>query len=246
MIHLDGKTCIITAAGQGMGRAIALACAEAGADVLATSTSESSLSSLAASNPAIRTQRLDVLDTPAIEAFAGATEKADVLFNCAGIVHNGTILDSTETDWDLAFDLNVRSMYRMTKALLPKMIAAGGGTVINIASVAGGLKGVPNRFVYGCTKAAVIGFTKGLAIDFVAHGIRCNAICPGTIDTPSLTERMQAQPDPAKARADFIARQPMGRLGRPEEIAALAVYLASDAAAFTTGAVHVIDGGFTL
>jgi 2-keto-3-deoxy-L-fuconate dehydrogenase len=134
----------------------------------------------------------------------------------------------------------------MTKALLPKMIAAGGGTVINIASVAGGLKGVPNRFVYGCTKAAVIGFTKGLAIDFIAQGIRSNAICPGTIDTPSLTERMQARPDPAKARADFIARQPMGRLGRPEEVAALAVYLASDDAAFTTGAVHVIDGGFTL
>jgi 2-keto-3-deoxy-L-fuconate dehydrogenase len=246
MFRLDGKTCIITAAGQGMGRAIALACAEAGADVLATSTSETSLSSLAASNSAIRTQRLDVLDAPTIEAFAEATEKVDVLFNCAGIVHNGTILDSTETDWDLAFDLNVRSMYRMTKALLPKMIAAGGGTVINIASVAGGLKGVPNRFVYGCTKAAVIGFTKGLAIDFIAQGIRCNAICPGTVDTPSLTERMQAQPDPAKARADFIARQPMGRLGRPEEIAALAVYLASDAAAFTTGAVYVIDGGFTL
>ncbi len=246
MFRLDGKTCIITAAGQGMGRAIALACAEAGADVLATSTSESSLSSLVASHPAIRTHRLDVLDAPAIAAFAETTEKADVLFNCAGVVHNGTILDSSETDWDLAFDLNVRSMYRMTKALLPRMIAAGGGTVINIASVAGGLKGVPNRFVYGCTKAAVIGFTKGLAIDFIGQGIRCNAICPGTIDTPSLTERMQAQPDPARARADFIARQPMGRLGRPEEIAALAVYLASDAAAFTTGAVHVIDGGFTL
>jgi 2-keto-3-deoxy-L-fuconate dehydrogenase len=137
-------------------------------------------------------------------------------------------------------------MYRMTKALLPRMIAAGGGTVINIASVAGGLKGVPNRFVYGCTKAAVIGFTKGLAIDFISQGICCNAICPGTTDTPSLSERMQAQPDPAKARADFVSRQPMRRLGRPEEIAALAVYLASDAAAFTTGAVHVIDGGFTL
>ena len=246
MFRLDGKTCIITAAGQGMGRAIALACAEAGADVLATSTRESSLSSLAEANPAIRTQQLDVLDAPAITTFAEAVEKADVLFNCAGIVHNGTILDSSEDDWSLAFDLNVRSMYRMTKALLPKMIASGGGTVINIASVAGGLKGVPNRFVYGCTKAAVIGFTKGLAIDFISQGIRCNAICPGTIDTPSLTERMQAQPDPAKARADFISRQPMGRLGRPEEIAALAVYLASDAAAFTTGAVHVIDGGFTL
>jgi 2-keto-3-deoxy-L-fuconate dehydrogenase len=246
MFRLDGKTCIITAAGQGMGRAIALACAEAGADVLATSTRESSLSSLAEANPAIRTQRLDVLDAPAITAFAEAVAKADVLFNCAGIVHNGTILDSSEDDWSLAFDLNVRSMYRMTKALLPKMIAAGGGTVINIASVAGGLKGVPNRFVYGCTKAAVIGFTKGLAIDFISQGIRCNAICPGTIDTPSLTERMQAQPDPAKARADFVSRQSMGRLGRPEEIAALAVYLASDAAAFTTGAVHVIDGGLTL
>ncbi len=246
MFRLDGKTCIITAAGQGMGRAIALACAEAGADVLATSTSVSSLSSLTALNPAIRTQQLDVLDAPAIAAFAETTGKADVLVNCAGVVHSGTILDSSETDWDLAFDLNVRSMYRMTKALLPKMIAAGGGTVINIASVAGGLKGVPNRFVYGCTKAAVIGFTKGLAIDFITQGIRCNAICPGTIDTPSLTERMQAQPDPAKARADLVARQPMGRLGRPEEIAALAVYLASDAAAFTTGAIHVIDGGFTL
>jgi 2-keto-3-deoxy-L-fuconate dehydrogenase len=246
MFRLDGKTCVITAAGQGMGRAIALACAEAGADVLATSTRESSLSSLAEAIPAIRTQQLDVLDPLAITAFAEAVEKADVLFNCAGIVHSGTILDSSEDDWSLAFDLNVRSMYRMTKALLPKMIAAGGGTVINIASVAGGLKGVPNRFVYGCTKAAVIGFTRGLAIDFISQGIRCNAICPGTIDTPSLSERMQAQPDPAQARADFVSRQPMGRLGRPEEIAALAVYLASDAAAFTTGAVHVIDGGFTL
>jgi 2-keto-3-deoxy-L-fuconate dehydrogenase len=246
MFTLDGKTCIITAAGQGMGRAIALACAEAGADVLATSTRESSLSSLAKANPAIRTKQLDVLDPSAISAFATSVEKADILFNCAGIVHNGTILDSSEDDWSLAFDLNVRSMYRMTKALLPKMISAGGGAVINIASVAGGLKGVPNRFVYGCTKAAVIGFTKGIAIDFISQGIRCNAICPGTIDTPSLTERMQAQPDPAKIRADFIARQPMGRLGRPEEIAALAVYLASDASAFTTGAVHVIDGGFTL
>lgn len=246
MFRLDGKTCIITAAGQGMGRAIALACAEAGADVLATSTRESSLSSLTEAHPAIRTRRLDVLDAPAIAAFAEAVQKVDVLFNCAGIVHSGTILDSSEDDWSLAFDLNVRSMYRMTKALLPKMIAAGGGTVINIASVAGGLKGVPNRFVYGCTKSAVIGFTKGLAIDFISQGIRCNAVCPGTIDTPSLTERMQAQPDPAKARADFVSRQPMGRLGRPEEIAALAVYLASDTAAFTTGAVHVIDGGFTL
>jgi 2-keto-3-deoxy-L-fuconate dehydrogenase len=246
MFRLDGKTCVVTAAGKGIGEAIALACAEAGADVLATSTGEASLASLAKAHSAIRTQRLDVLDGPAIKAFAATLDRVDVLVNCAGMVHNGTILDCEEDDWRLAFDMNVRSMYRLTKALLPTMIAGGGGSIVNIASVAGGLKGVPDRFVYGCTKAAVIGLTKGIAVDFIAQGIRCNAICPGTVDTPSLTRRMLAQRDPEKARAQFVARQPMGRLGRPDEIAALAVYLASDDAGFTTGAVHVIDGGFTL
>ncbi len=213
---------------------------------MATSRTEKSLACLAKERPGIGTQRLDVLDAAAITAFAVATEKVDVLVNCAGIVHDGTILECDEASWELAFDLNVRSMFRLTKALLPKMLKQGGGSIINIAFVAGALKGVPRRFVYGCTKAAVLGFTKEIAIDFIDQGIRSNAICPGTVDTPSLHERMQAQPDPEKARAAFIARQPMGRLGRPEEIAALAVYLASDASAFATGTACIVDGGFIL
>ena len=245
MFRLEGKRCIVTAAGQGIGRATAVACAEAGAEVLATSLFADSMADIA-DRPRMRIQVLDVTDVGAIARFAAEVERVDILVNCAGIVHDGTILDCDEGQWDQAFDLNVRSMFRLTKALLPKMIAGGGGSIINISSVAGAIKGVPRRFVYGATKAAVAGLTRSIAMDFIRDGIRCNAICPGTVDSPSLGDRMRAQPDPEAARATFIARQPMGRLGQPEEIAALAVYLASDDAAFTTGAVHVIDGGFTL
>ena len=244
--RLTGKTALITAAGQGIGRASALAFAAEGASVLATDVNEATLATLAAENPAIRTRRLDVRDNAAVAALAAEVGAVDALFNCAGFVHNGTVLDCTEEQWDFAFDLNVKSMYRMCKALLPAMLKAGGGSIINMSSGASSIKGAPNRFVYGTTKAAVIGLTKSIAVDFIGQGIRCNAICPGTVQTPSLDERIAAQGDLDKARASFIARQPMGRLGRPEEIAALAVYLASDESAFTTGAIHVIDGGWTL
>ena len=245
MFRLDGKRCIVTAAGQGIGRATAIACAEAGAEVLATSLIPDSLADLA-DRPRMRVQALDVTDADAIARLAAEVDRVDVLVNCAGFVHDGTILDCDEAQWDQAFDLNVRSMFRLTRALLPKMIAGGGGSIINISSVAGAIKGVPRRFVYSATKAAVAGLTRSIAMDFIRDGIRCNAICPGTVDSPSLGDRMRAQADPEAARAAFIARQPMGRLGRPEEVAALAVYLASDEAAFTTGATHVVDGGFTL
>ena len=245
MFRLDGKRCIVTAAGQGIGRATAIACAEAGAEVLATSLIPDSLADLA-DRPRMRVQALDVTDADAIARLAAEVDRVDVLVNCAGFVHDGTILDCDEAQWDQAFDLNVRSMFRLTRALLPKMIAGGGGSIINISSVAGAIKGVPRRFAYSATKAAVAGLTRSIAMDFIRDGIRCNAICPGTVDSPSLGDRMRAQADPEAARAAFIARQPMGRLGRPEEVAALAVYLASDEAAFTTGAMHVVDGGFTL
>jgi 2-keto-3-deoxy-L-fuconate dehydrogenase len=244
--RLEGKRAVITAAAHGMGRAVALAFAGEGAHVTATDIDSAGLAALAAASPRIETQRLDMLDANAIAAFASAQSKVDILFNCAGAVHNGTILDCGEDDWDLAFDLNVRAMYRLTKALLPGMIANNGGVILNMASVAGSIKGIPNRFVYGASKAAVIGLTKSIAIDFIGQGIRCNAICPGTVDTPSLRERIRASGDEEKARAAFIARQPMGRLGRAEEIAHLAVYLASDEAAFTTGGIHIVDGGLTI
>ena len=244
--RLEGKTAVVTAAGQGIGRATALAFAEEGARTIATDINSAALESLAAANPKIETQILNMLDADAIAAFAGQQPPVNVLFNCAGVVHNGTILECGEADWDLAFNLNVRSMYRIIKALLPGMIERGGGSIVNIASVAGSIKGIPSRFIYGTTKAALIGLTKSVAIDFIGKGIRCNAICPGTIDTPSLADRMRATGDVEKARAAFVARQPMGRLGQPEEIAKLAVYLASDESAFATGAVHIIDGGLTI
>jgi 2-keto-3-deoxy-L-fuconate dehydrogenase len=244
--RLTGKTALITAAGQGIGRASALAFAAEGASVLATDVNEATLATLAAENREIRTRRLDVRDNAAVAALAAEVGAVDALFNCAGFVHHGTILDCTEEQWDFAVDLNVKSMYRMCKAFLPAMLRAGGGSILNMSSGASSIKGAPNRFVYGTTKAAVIGLTKSIAADFIGQGIRCNAICPGTVQTPSLDERIAAQGDLEKARASFIARQPMGRLGRPEEIAALAVYLASDESAFTTGAIHVIDGGWTL
>jgi 2-keto-3-deoxy-L-fuconate dehydrogenase len=244
--RLEGKTAVVTAAGQGIGRAVALAFAHEGARTIATDINGGALETLAGISPNIETQLLNMLDPDAIATFAASQRKVDVLFNCAGFVHDGTILQCEEADWELAFDLNVRSMYRIIKGMLPGMIEHGGASIVNVASVAGSIKGIPNRFIYGATKAAVIGLTKSIAIDFVGKGVRCNAIAPGTVDTPSLEDRMRASGDAEKARAAFTARQPMGRLGRPEEIARLAVYLASDESAFTTGTVHVIDGGLTI
>jgi 2-keto-3-deoxy-L-fuconate dehydrogenase len=240
------KTALITAAGQGIGRATALAFAREGADVWATDINEEALATLAAELPGIVTRRLDVTDADAISTIVAEAGALDILFNCAGIVHNGTILDCSEADWDISFDLNVRSMYRITRAALPTMIENGGGSIVNVASVASNVKGVPNRFLYGATKAAVIGLTKAVAADFVGQGIRCNAICPGTVQTPSLDGRINAFDDPKAARAAFIARQPMGRLGTAQEIATLAVYLASDESAYTTGTQSIIDGGMTV
>ena len=240
--RLAGKKVVVTAAAKGIGRASALLFAAEGAEVLATDIDEAALGDL----QGCRSERLDVTDGQAIAAFAASAGAIDVLFNCAGYVHNGTILECSEADWDFAFDLNVRSMYRMIKAFLPGMLANGRGSIVNMASVASSVKGVPNRFVYGASKAAVIGLTKSVAADFVAKGIRCNAICPGTVETPSLEDRIKAQGDYDQARAAFIARQPMGRLGTPDEIAALALYLASDESSYMTGTVNVIDGGMTL
>jgi 2-keto-3-deoxy-L-fuconate dehydrogenase len=252
--RLEGKRALVTAAAQGIGRATALAFAAEGASVLATDIAEDKLADLA--EAFIVTRRLDVTDREAVAALADELPPVDILFNCAGFVHHGTILDVLPEDWDFSFDVNVRSMFLMVRAFLPKMLEhaktnPAGVSIINMASTASSVKGVPNRCVYGATKAAVIGLTKSVAADFVAHGVRCNAICPGTVETPSLAERIAMQGvllagGTEAARRAFIERQPMGRLGTPEEIAALAVYLASDEAAFTTGATHIIDGGFTL
>lgn len=241
---LAGKRAVITAAAQGIGRAAAEAFQREGAIVTATDINAEKLAELKALGMNVAT--LDVTSKDAIEAFAAATGTIDVLFNCAGVVHGGAILDSSERDYDLAFDLNVKSMFRIIRAFLPGMLANGGGSIINMSSVAGVPAGVPNRFVYSASKAAVIGLTKSIAIDYIKQGIRCNAIAPGTVQSPSLEERMRAQGNYEEARAAFIARQPMGRLGEPEEIAALAVYLGSDVSAYTTGHVHVIDGGLSL
>ncbi|MGP1397909.1 MAG: SDR family oxidoreductase [Inquilinaceae bacterium] len=244
--RLAGKSAVITAAGQGIGRASALAFAGEGARVLATDINEKALADLKATAPGIDTEVLNVTDGAAVGALAKRLGAVDILFNCAGTVHHGTILDCEEKDWDFSFDLNVKAMYRTIRAFLPAMLEAGGGTIVNMASVASSVKGVPDRFAYGASKAAVIGLTKAVAMDFVARGIRCNAICPGTVATPSLDERIAARGDAEKARAAFIARQPMGRLGTAEEIAALALYLASDESAYTTGGIHIADGGLTL
>ena len=247
--RLAGKTAFLTAAGQGIGRAVALAFVREGARVIATDINAALLESLQA-ECGCTTQPLDVTDPTAIQAAAATHGPVDVLFNGAGFVHSGTVLDCTEEEWTFAFDLNVRSQFRTIKAFLPGMLDKGGGSIINVASVAGSLKGALSRFVYGSTKAAVIGLTKSVAADFVTRGIRCNAICPGTVESPSLRQRIASQAQAsgqtlAQVEAAFVARQPMGRVGRVEEIAALAVYLASDEASFTTGTAQVIDGGWS-
>lgn len=239
--RLAGKRCLITAAGQGIGRACAELFAAEGGSVIATDINEAALSSLSG----VETRVLDVLDAEAVDTAAQEIGAVDVLFNCAGVVHAGTILECSERDWDFAFALNVTAMYRMNKAFLPAMIKAGGGSIINMASVAGSVTGVPNRFAYGASKGAVIGLTKSIAADFVKQGIRCNAICPGTVETPSLGERIEAAGGDT-ARQAFIERQPMGRLGTAEEIAHLTLYLASDESAYTTGQTHIIDGGWCI
>lgn len=246
--RLRGKKAVVTAAGQGIGRAAALAFAVEGAEVIATDIDEAKLSALrAASSDMLTARRLDVTKKSEIDAMAAELGAVDVLFNCAGFVHHGTILDCAEADWSFSMDVNLRSMYLTIHAFLPAMLAAGkGASIINMSSSVSSLKAAPNRFVYATSKAAIIGLTKSVAIDFIGQGIRCNAICPGTVSSPSLEGRIAAQGGTAEARRAFVARQPLGRLGTPEEIAALVVYLASDESAFTTGTTHVIDGGFTL
>ena len=243
--RLAGKTAFITAAGQGIGRGAALAFAREGAQVWATDVNPKTLAELEGKE-GIRTRVLDVLDEAAIARAAAEVGPVDVLFNCAGFVHHGTILECSPKDWDFSFNINVRTMYLVTRAFLPGMLKKGKGSIINMASVASSLKGLPNRFAYGATKAAVIGLTKAIAADYVRQGIRCNAICPGTVDTPSLGERINAFADPVQARKDFIARQPMGKLGTVDDIVGILVFLASDESLFATGNAYAIDGGMTI
>jgi 2-keto-3-deoxy-L-fuconate dehydrogenase len=240
MGRLSGKTALVTAAAQGIGKASAELYAREGARVIATDINDALLAEVIG----CETRRLDVLDPKAILDLAAELGPVDVLFNCAGVVHSGTILDCDEAAWAFSTDLNVTAQYRMIRAFLPAMLAAGGGSIVNMSSVASSIKGVPGRFAYGATKAAVIGLTKAVAADFVGQGVRCNAICPGTVETPSLNQRLADTGDYEAARATFTARQPMGRLGKPEELARLALYLASDESSFTTGQIHIIDGGW--
>ena len=242
MARLTGKKALITAAGQGIGKATAELFSREGAEVIATDINEAALQDLSG----CRTRRLDVTDKTAIDKLAAESGAIDILFNCAGYVANGPILECDEKDWEFSFDLNVKAMYRIIKAFLPAMLEAGGGSIINMSSVVSSLIAAPNRFVYGATKAAVIGMTRSIALDYVKQGIRCNAICPGTVDTPSLQERLNASDNPAQARNDFENRQPMGRLGSVKEIANLALYLAADESAYTTGAIIPIDGGWSV
>lgn len=246
MSRLKGKFTVVTAAGQGIGRETAIMFAREGAKVLATDINKDSLDSLAQEYPEIRVAKLDVTSQENISTIIGAENRIDVLFNCAGYVAAGNILECSPEDWARSFSINVDSMYHMSRAVLPGMLDRGQGNIINMSSVASSILGVPNRFAYGTTKAAVIGFTKAVASDFVSKGIRCNAICPGTVQSPSLDERLRATGDYEKARSEFIERQPMGRVGKAKEVAALATYLASDESAFTTGTTHTIDGGWSV
>ena len=244
-MRLANKTVLVTAAGQGIGHAAVMAMAAEGATVWATDVKPGLLESFAG-HANIHTATLDVMDKAGIHALVKRIDKIDAVFNCAGYVHSNTALDATDEQWDFAMNLNARSQFWMIQAVLPKMLAQGGGSIINMASVASSLKGLPNRFVYGVSKAAVIGLTKAVAADYVAQGIRCNAICPGTVDTPSLQDRINSQADPVQARKNFIARQPMGRLAQAHEIAPIVVFLASDESRFATGNAYSVDGGMTI
>ena len=244
-MRLKGKVCVVTAAGQGIGAATARAFAREGATVWATDVDDGKLQALAGT-AGVQTRKLDVLDKAAIGALAQETGPVDVLFNCAGFVHHGSVLDATDDQWQFAFNLNVRSMFWTIQAFLPGMLSRGGGSIVNMSSAASSVKGAALRFIYGTTKAAVVGLTKSVAVDYVSKGIRCNAICPGTVQTPSLDERIAGLGGGADARKFFLQRQPTGRFGSADEIAALAVYLASDEASFTTGTINVIDGGWSV
>jgi len=245
-LRLEGKIALITAAGAGIGRATAEAFAREGCRVIATDLDSSKLEGIDGER-----LPLDVRSTAAVDALAARIGPIDILFNCAGYVHHGTVLDCSEQDWDFSFDVNVKSMHRTIRAFLPGMLERGKGSIVNVSSGASSVRGIPNRYVYGASKAAVIGLTKAVAADFIRQGVRCNAICPGTVDSPSLAARMAALAEKqgralAEVRQEFEARQAMGRIGKPEEVAALAVYLASDESSFTTGAIHIVDGGFSL
>ena len=246
MDRLEGKEVIITAAGQGIGKATAITFHNEGANVTATDINEKTLSDLNKEYPKIKVNKLDSTKNDDVKSFINSFTNIDVLFNAVGFVHHGTILECNEKDWDFSFDTNIKSMYFMCKAALPTMIKNNGGSIINVASVASSIKGLPNRFVYGASKAAIIGLTKSIASDFVKQKIRCNAIAPGTVFTPSWEDRVKQSPDPVKAKKDFIARQPMERLGTAQEIADFAIYLASDESTFTTGNTFSVDGGMTI
>jgi len=244
--RLENKNAVITAAGQGIGKATAIAFHNEGANVIATDINDKTLETLNKEYPNIKIKNLDSTIKADVEKFSSSLDKVDILFNAVGFVHHGTILECDEKDWDFSFNVNIKSMYFMTKCIIPKMIKQNKGNIINVSSIASSLRGLPNRFVYGSTKAAIIGFTKSIASDFIKNNIRCNAIAPGTVHTPSWEERVHASKNPEQAKKDFIARQPMGRLGKAEEIASLATYLASDESEFVTGIVHAIDGGMSI
>ena len=244
--RLEGKKIIVTAAGQGIGKATAIAFHNEGANVIATDLNEKTLANLNKEYPNIKIKTLDSTDNKAILDFVKTLDEVNVLFNAVGFVHHGTILDCEEKDWDFSFDVNIKSMYFMCRAILPLMVKQNGGSIINVSSIASSLKGLPNRFVYGASKAAIIGLTKSIASDFVKQNIRCNSIAPGTVFSPSWQDRVNQSPDPVQAKKDFIARQPMGRLGTAEEIASMAIYLAGDESTFTTGNTFSVDGGMTI
>ena len=244
--RLEGKKIVVTAAGQGIGKATAIAFHNEGAHVIATDLKEKTLADLNKEYPNIKIKTLDSTDNKAILDFVKTLDEVNVLFNAVGFVHHGTILDCEEKDWDFSFDVNIKSMYFMCRAILPLMVKQNGGSIINVSSIASSLKGLPNRFVYGASKAAIIGLTKSIASDFVKQNIRCNSIAPGTVFSPSWQDRVNQSPDPVQAKKDFIARQPMGRLGTAEEIASMAIYLAGDESTFTTGNTFSVDGGMTI